>query len=67
MTIDAERFNAIRNARTILWEMMTKRPFPYKTKKELRKLAYRLSKHFPDEWFMEKLEELYRKDQEGGK
>ena len=58
MTIDTERFRTIENVRDFLYSLMDrKQPVPKTT--ELRKRAYRLLKHYPEEYFIEKLKEAY--------
>lgn len=58
MTIDEERFRAINSTRAFLFALM-KREIPIPKTKDLREKAYRLLKHYPEEWFVEDIKKTY--------
>ena len=58
MTIDQERFRAIDNTRKFLYELFNpKNPIPKAI--NLRRKAYVLLKHYPEEFWMDDLQRRY--------
>lgn len=65
MTLDYERFGAMRNVSMYLSRILKREEkFPTTIKASVER-AYRLLKHYPEDFFIKKLEELYyRRDEE---
>ena len=56
MTTDDERFSAIKDTRMALKRLLQE-AHPKTT--ELRLIAYRLLKHYPEDWFVKRLEDVW--------
>ncbi len=62
MTLDHERFNAIRNTRKFLDDIYYGRQMFPPSKKDMTRLLYMHLKHYPDEYWIKKLEGIYNKE-----
>ena len=62
MTLSHERFNSLRNCKDYLESVLKmEQRFPISKKDSVEK-AYRLLKHFPDDEWISRLQELYNID-----